>query len=137
LRHAQLDFTVGKSKLFTTGTDQEPNLDVPNFFSTVRTDTQQGVVGKEYQIVQNKNAFSFFDNIVGGDGIQYETAGAFGNGEKIFITVKLPSYIKVGYFQNVKNYKSDEVKLKSLFYGGVAQIRTQKAFDRCIDFATN
>ncbi len=31
-----------------------------------------------------------------------------------------------GYFQNVRSYKDGEAKLKSLLYGGTAQIRTQK-----------
>jgi len=39
-----------------------------------------------------------------------------------------------GYFQNVRNYKDDESKLKSLLYGGTAQMRTQKAFNLCMDF---
>ncbi len=39
-----------------------------------------------------------------------------------------------GYFQNVRNYKDDEAKLKSLLFGGTAQIRTQKAFILCEDF---
>lgn len=39
-----------------------------------------------------------------------------------------------GYFQNVRNYKNDEAKLKSLLYGGIAQQRTQKAFDLCQQF---
>lgn len=64
-----------------------------------------GVVGKDYEVVQNEYAFSFFDVIVGGtDGIQYETAGALGKGERIFITAKLPSYIKVGNDDLIEQY---------------------------------
>lgn len=40
-----------------------------------------------------------------------------------------------GYFQNVRNYKDDEAKLKSMLYGGTAQARTQKAFNLCEDFS--
>lgn len=74
-------------------------MKVPNYFANIRTDnnTVLGVVGKDYHIVQNREAFSFFDSIVGGgNGILYETAGAMGNGERIFITAKLPDYIRVG-----------------------------------------
>ena len=41
-----------------------------------------------------------------------------------------------GYFQNVPSYKDDEAKLKSILYGGTAQIKTQRAFNLCADFAT-
>lgn len=41
-----------------------------------------------------------------------------------------------GYFQNIRNYKDEESKLKSLLYGGTAQLRTQKAFQLCTDFVT-
>ena len=40
-----------------------------------------------------------------------------------------------GYFQNVRVYKDSEAKLKSLMLGGLGQIRTQKAFNICSDFA--
>ncbi len=116
IKHAGLDYEVEKRKLFTfDGENQNgdpdsaiiiPEIEVPNFFATVRTDTDQvlGVVGKDYQIVQNRDAFNFFDAIVGGDGIQYETAGALGKGERIFITAKLPGYIRVGKEDMTEKY---------------------------------
>ncbi|MBO9676312.1 MAG: DUF945 domain-containing protein [Sphingobacteriaceae bacterium] len=109
IRHAGLDFEVIKSPLYTKGsgiveasggieiTDSE--LSIPDYFANIRNDNNAilGVVGRDYHIVQNREAFSFFDAIVGGgDGILYETAGALGNGERIFITAKLPDYIRVG-----------------------------------------
>ncbi|MFH6959608.1 DUF932 domain-containing protein [Flavobacterium aquidurense] len=109
IKHAGLDYEVIKSPLYTNASNtidptdsleiKDNEVNVPNYFATIRTDNNAvlGVVGKEYHIVQNSEAFSFFDAIVGGtDGILYETAGALGNGERIFITAKLPDYIRVG-----------------------------------------
>jgi phage/plasmid-like protein (TIGR03299 family) len=117
IQHAGLDYIVEKRPLFTydTGnhsghTDDDiiiPEIEVPNYFATVRADTEQvlGVVGNDYEVVQNPEAFSFFDAIVGGgDGILYETAGALGNGERVFITAKLPDYIKVGVKDWIAQY---------------------------------
>ncbi|MBL0182498.1 MAG: DUF945 domain-containing protein [Chitinophagaceae bacterium] len=110
---AGLDYEVIKRKIYTHDGDIGKGLDflirdieIPNHQATIRTDTNQvlGVVGKDYEIVQNVDAFTFFDSIVGGDGIQYETAGALGNGERIFITAKLPSYIKVGKDDLIEQY---------------------------------
>lgn len=42
-----------------------------------------------------------------------------------------------GYFQNVRNYKDDEAKLKSLLFGGTGQLRTQAAFHLCEAFTKN
>lgn len=71
---------------------------VPKSFATFRTDTGEilGNVGNRYNVVQNSNAFEFFDAIVGKDEAIFETAGALGKGEKVFITAKFPNYIKVG-----------------------------------------
>ncbi|AZB30314.1 DUF932 domain-containing protein [Chryseobacterium balustinum] len=109
IKFAGLDYEVEKSPLFTKGAGIIENsngieitdsaLEVPNYLANIRTDnnTVLGVVGKDYHIVQNRETFSFFDSIIGGgDGILYETAGALGNGERIFITAKLPDYIRVG-----------------------------------------
>jgi len=77
-------------------------------FFTYRTDNEAilgSSVGKDYHIIQNRDAFSFFDSIVGGgDGILYETAGALGKGERIFITAKLPDYIRVGNDDVIEKY---------------------------------
>lgn len=40
-----------------------------------------------------------------------------------------------GYYQNVKTYKNDEAKLQSIVMGGTAQIKSQKAFELCENFA--
>jgi phage/plasmid-like protein (TIGR03299 family) len=117
IQFAGLDYMVEKRPLFTYDTvnhigDPEsdiiiPEISVPNYFATVRADTEQvlGVVGNDYEVVQNRDAFGFFDAIVGGgDGILYETAGALGNGERIFITAKLPGYIRVGSDDVIEKY---------------------------------
>lgn len=79
---------------------------VSNNFATFRKDTNDifGVVGSRYTIVQNRDAFKFFDNIVGEGEAIYETAGALGNGEVIFITAKLPGYISVQNKDDIEKY---------------------------------
>lgn len=78
IKFAGLDYEVIKAPLFTQGYAMtignegeiiEPDhILLPNNFATLRTDnnTALGVVGKDYHIVQNREAFSFFDAIVGG-----------------------------------------------------------------------
>ncbi len=99
--YAGLDYVVTKKPIQTIEGD-----DITTHFATVRTDTAQilGVVGSKYEVVQNKTAFSFFDALVDNNGIQYETAGALGDGEKIFITAKMPNIIKVGRNDLIEEY---------------------------------
>lgn len=111
LKFAGLDYEVIKEDLYTTSFNKDGQaMDftkrVKTHYATIRKDTGDilGIVGKDYQIVQNVEAFSFFDAIVGGDGIQYETAGALGSGERIFITAKLPNYIRVGKEDLIEQY---------------------------------
>ena len=86
-----LDYTVERRPLFIT-TPDEQLVEVPGHYSNVRTDTNVplGVVKGRYTIVQNKDAFGFFDSIIEQGEAIFETAGALGRGEKIFITAKLP-----------------------------------------------
>jgi len=92
IAHARMDWSVRKAPLLA-----QPDIDVPDRFAIVRNDTQHvlGVVGADYQPLQNKEAFSFFDPIVGADAAVYHTAGVLGEGEKIWILAKLPGYLRV------------------------------------------
>jgi hypothetical protein len=84
-----LNYEVVKTPL-TTKVKGEQRLKVNEHFATVRTDTKQvlGVVGSRYQIVQNSDAFVFFDSIVGQGQAIFETAGALGQGERILLPPK-------------------------------------------------
>ncbi|QNL49729.1 DUF945 domain-containing protein [Olivibacter sp. SDN3] len=117
IQYAGLDFEVEKRPLFTLDTKMVeadnhnglflPSINVPDYYATVRTDTDEvlDVVGSDYHVVQNVHAFDFFDSIVGGkNGIMYETAGALGKGERIFITAKLPGYIRIGKDDLIDQY---------------------------------
>src|ERR1700749_4419163 len=69
IQYAGLDYTVEKRPLFTYDNDNQhgnpdsniiiPEVEVPGYYATVRTDsnTVLGVVGKDYHIVQNRDAF--------------------------------------------------------------------------------
>lgn len=68
-----------------------------NAFCTYRDDnhTPLGYVKQRYTIVQNTSAFKFFDNVIGENSAIWQTAGCFGNGERIFVSAKLPQNILV------------------------------------------
>jgi phage/plasmid-like protein (TIGR03299 family) len=112
IEFAGLDFDVIKEPVFTTSFNEDgQRMDytrkISTHFATIRKDTGDvlGVVGNKYEVVQNTTAFTFFDSLVNdGTGIKYETAGALGNGERIFITAKMPDVIKVHRKDVIEEY---------------------------------
>lgn len=89
---AGLNWRVEKQPLFLEG-----GAKVDGAFANVRQDTKQvlGVVGSGYTVLQNADAFSFFDAVVEEKAAIYHTAGALGVGEKIWLLAKLPGHIRV------------------------------------------
>lgn len=77
----------------------------PKAYGTYRTDVNLplGIVKDKYKVVQNLDAFDFFDDAIGKDKALWQKAGLFGVGQKIFVTAKLPITIKVGN-DEVENY---------------------------------
>lgn len=55
-----------------------------------------GIVSDRYKIVQNEEAFSFTDSLLG-EGVKYETAGSIANGKIVWMLAKMPDrYIVAG-----------------------------------------
>lgn len=71
------------------------------YFMNIRSSDQKvlGVVGGRYKPVQNEEAFSFVDNLLG-IGVTYETAGSLASGKRVWLLAKLP----------VENILGDEVE---------------------------
>lgn len=87
LELAGLDWQMVQKKLVTDG-----GIEVPGFKANLReTDNQVlGVVSDRYKVVQNADAFSFTDALLG-EGVTYETAGSLQNGRRTWILAKLPT----------------------------------------------
>jgi phage/plasmid-like protein (TIGR03299 family) len=49
-----------------------------------------GAVGDKYTTIQNEKAFDFVDSLLETSGAHYDTAGALGNGERIFVSATIP-----------------------------------------------
>lgn len=64
---------------------------IPGYQANVRETDKSvlGIVTDRYQIVQNKQAFDFVDNLLG-EGCTFETAGSLENGKRVFLLAHLP-----------------------------------------------
>ncbi len=104
IKYAGLDYSLFKTPLWTIDGDGN-KIDVPENFAVVRGDTNAvlGVVGKNYKIFQNSEAFEFFDGVVGDKLAIYETAGAIHGGKIVWILAKLPAELRVGKTDDVTN----------------------------------
>ena len=97
---AGLDWTVAKVPLYVAA--QARLHELRDRFAIVREDKLGsadfpvfGIVGPEYVPLQNREAFAFFDPIVKDGDATYETAGALGRGERIWIQARLSNDIEV------------------------------------------
>lgn len=90
---AGLDWKVVQKDIYTEG-----RVQIPGYKANVRnTDGRVlGVVTDRYKVVQNDEAFSFTDELLG-KGVRYETAGSLQGGRKVWLLARLPKeYIITG-----------------------------------------
>lgn len=95
IKYANLDYEVDKTHVnyYANGVP----VQIDGYYATYRTDNGNylGMVKSRYEIVQNKDAFGFFDAIIDSGEAIFETAGALGNGERIFLLAKLPDDFEI------------------------------------------
>ena len=91
IRLAGLDWNVEQREMFLAD-----GTKIPDAFANVRDKDNRvlGVVGNRYSIVQNSEAFSFTDSLIG-EGCQYETAGSLRDGKQIWLLAHLPEAIQI------------------------------------------
>jgi len=95
IRASGLDWKVEKTPIYLHNRQQ-----VPDHFAVVRMKAGRiekvlGVVGRNYVPIQNQEAFSFFDSVVGRGQAIYHTAGSLSGGKRVWILAKLPGEVRV------------------------------------------
>ena len=93
LKMAGLDWKVVQEPIFT-----DFNEKIEGYKANVRDSDRKvlGVVSDRYKVVQNEDAFSFTDELLG-KGVRYETAGVLQEGKKVWLLARLPrEYIIAG-----------------------------------------
>lgn len=89
-------WNVTKEPLLT-----ESGLAVPGRFGTVMTDPISkerrvlGDVGSRYVPFQNEEHVDFLNVLLDEAGAHIETAGALGQGEKVFVSIRMPDTVKI------------------------------------------
>lgn len=107
MRLANLDWTVEQHPLYANvpsdldehGEQTDDDLvAVPNKVANVRMDTREplGIVTPHYHIIQNADAFDFFDEVIGRGDAHYHTAGSLYNGRKVWALARLNRDILIG-----------------------------------------
>ena len=114
MRHARLGgWNVRKEPLQTgpiLSADGVSTLPVPDQFATVRTNPVTGrpdvlgVVGRGYTPIQNEEHADLLDALVDESGAHFETAGSLRGGRQVFLTMKLPTTMRVGGVDPVDLY---------------------------------
>lgn len=103
LKAAHLDgWDIRKQPLTTVDTEGR-SFTISGRYATVRHNPDPdgppfdalGVVGEDYQVVQNEEAFDFLTGLEDDGEATFETAGALKGGARVFVTMRLPKQVRI------------------------------------------
>jgi phage/plasmid-like protein (TIGR03299 family) len=68
-----------------------------SYKATLRSDTGDllGIVGSDYEPLNNRDAFRFLDELIGSE-LHFETAGSLWGGRRVWVLARLPEWADVG-----------------------------------------
>jgi len=108
MREAHLNWGVLQAPL--RGLDMRPDppvsIEIPDHVANIREDDGAvlGIVGKDYQIVQNAEAFSFLDALVPDGIVKYESAGSLKGGKRVWVLARMPETFDVAEGDKLEQY---------------------------------
>lgn len=88
---AGLDWKVVQEPVFAEG-----GIPIPGYRANIRDTDRKvlGIVSDRYKVIQNREAFSFTDALLG-DGVRYETAGSLNGGRRVWLLARMPEAIEM------------------------------------------
>jgi len=126
LQVGNLDWDVEKRAIMTADAEM---VIIPNCYAVGRVGPEvdnegdkvfvpfESTVKGRYTIVQNRDAFQFFDSAIAEGAACIETVGALGNGEKVFAMAKVPEM-----FEPIPGEHMEKYILLSTSHDGSANI---------------
>ncbi|HEY2672236.1 MAG TPA: DUF932 domain-containing protein [Rugosimonospora sp.] len=99
LKLGGIDFDVARRPVEFRNSLDGPNRVLSEHFVTVRDDTGAGLgvvrEGSRYEVLQNRDAFAFLQDLVDRHDVIWESAGALRDGRKVFICMRLPNTVTI------------------------------------------
>ncbi len=97
LRLGGIDFDVARRPVEYRNSVQGPTRALADQFVTVREDTGAGlgVVGARYEVLPNRVAFEFLQELVDRHDVVWESAGAIRDGRRVFVSMRLPDTVTI------------------------------------------
>ena len=103
---AGLAWSVTKMPLYTKG-QRNGGTSATGYYGIFREDTGECFMAgckNQYTPLQNMDAFSFMDGVLGEGLATYEVVGSLAGGRKVFALAKLPESIEVAHRDSVDQY---------------------------------